>query len=242
MLDPSLARTTRRLIIVAATTATLHSEIACGLVTEPPCRYPLSWTGLWRVDRYLEEIEGDAAGAETAWAVSGGTGSFVLGHREQYSVRFLLDNEASIADWGFEICSRCSLAEAAVTVNPPDELRYQRPGRGATSTSVRVEARVDTRTLSKFGTIERWRALTSGSDKALLMEVSRSYQPVNDQGNIQGRESIRTYSVLPGKGKSRQEDELRLETPTSTSRSSLTLCPLERPLIDPVRRTTWDAG
>ena len=65
---------------------------------------------------------------------------------------------------------------------------------------------------------------------ALVMEIRRSYLPVNDRGNIEGSERIQTYV----KGE--------LDAPTSTSRSSLTLRPLERPFSDPVRRPTWNVG
>lgn len=232
MRDVSLLRVSRRLVLAATTSLTLTSDHA--FATEPLCRYPRSWTGVWRVDRCLEMVEGNVTTAEVAWTVSGGTGAFVPGHREEYGVRFLLDDEvASVADWAFEICSRCALPDAAVSWDLQDELKYQRAPRAVTA--VCVEARTDLRTLSQFGAIERWRTVPGGGGEELVLEVRRTYLPVNDLGNIEGRELIRTYSAPPG-------IKVDLQEPTSTSRSSLTLRPLERRLWEPIRRPTWNAG
>ena len=224
------APASRRLVLAAATCAGHISFQNSALATETS-KFPLSWVGVWTVDRCLEAVEGDAAAAEAAWTVSGGTGMCVPDNRERYRVRFVLDDDASVNDWRFEICSRCTLPATAVSWNQPDDLRYQRAPRAVTTWH--VESRIPTRTLSSFGAIERWRATTGRGGEALAMEIRRSYRPVNDQGNIEGVELIRTYR-LPVQGE--------LEEPTSTSRSSLTLRTLERPLSDPVERPTWDFG
>ena len=218
----------RRFVLAATALPFFYSHDAHA--TTPPSRYPVSWAGIWRVDRRLETVDGDAAAAETAWRVSGGTGDF-LSRREDYSVRFSIEDEvASVADWKFEMCSRCSLPESAVLWDPPDDLRYERAPR-AVAMAVHVEERIGTRTASNFGAIERWRvARSGGGGEALLMEVRRDYRPVNDRGNIEGSERIRTYSTLD------------LEVPTSTSRSSLTLRALDRQMYEPLRRPTWDVG
>ena len=227
----------RRLALVTAAAAfsSTHPP-AAGAIGQSQVYFPLSWTGRWSVERTLDSINGDAAAADFAWRALGGSGEFVSGHTERYEHAFVLDEreQASVADARTELSSRNSqgtghAAEVQLTSRGPT-LRYKRQT-DRDWTELLLISETSLRTLSSYGTIERWVVQSGGGQQRqqqqqLVVEMSRSYRPINAQGFIVGRETISTYDAsgdLP-------------EQPSSTSRSSLTLRPTFRPLSDPVSR------
>ena len=216
-----------RRVAIATTAAALSSPGPAALAIEQQVLFPVSWTGRWIVERKLESVEGDAVAAEAAWRAVGGNGEFVVGHIEEYENAFLPQEreQATIADMQTELATRST---AAVHWSG-DSIRYKR--RVDTGwTELRLLAVTSLRTLSNYGSLELW-AVARESDRRgrgqLLVEVSRSFKPVNDQGVILAREAVCTYDQRRAKGE--------FEPPTSASRSSLTLRPSFRPLSDPMK-------
>ena len=226
----------RQLALAAAAAALSFTSPPPLAARQPPPQaelYPLSWTGRWTVERRLDSIEGDANAAEAAWRAIGGCGEFVQGHTESYETAFLLQEreQASIIDLQAELSTRNALAEAAEVQR--SQIKLKRKGdRGYTLRLIGDP--ISLKTLSTYGAIERWVVTREGGSKQqqqqqLVVEVSRSYKPVNAQGLILGREVLSSYPYVDAA-------EARFDQPSSTSRSSLTLRPISRPLSDPVRR------
>lgn len=196
--------------------------------------FPLSWTGTWRVEREILSVDGDPSVAERAWRSTGGEGKFEVGAVENYSVDFVthggVDAEA-FPDWRSEISSRCRLSPLSVVWEParPDILEYFRADGGA-AVRLAVESRVLLRTFSSYGALDviDVSERRGGSRRLRTLQLSRTYKPVNDAGEIIGREVLETCDApsVPGE----------VASPTSTTKSKLTLRSFIRPLTDPVRR------
>lgn len=126
--------------------------------------YPPSLIGLWRCDRVVMSIEGDAQQAEGAWRLLGGEGS--IRQPESYALRYIPQPGATfgpdgkmvgdaqlqaitgtdgkkyfgvILDRGFELDSRTRGATVRWEPGAPDDLGYERTagGRGSAA-EVRV--------------------------------------------------------------------------------------------------------
>ena len=125
---------------------------------QPDVFYPPSLIGLWRCERVVTSIEGDAQQAEGAWRLLGGAGS--IRQPESYALRYIPQPGATIGpdgkmvgdarlqaitgtdgkkyfgvilDRGFELDSRTRGATVRWEPSTPDELSYERAagGRGS---------------------------------------------------------------------------------------------------------------
>lgn len=211
----------RRFALVTAAALSLkHAPAAVGIEQLlPQVLFPLSWTGRWAVERKLESIDGDATAAETAWRAIGGNGVFVSGHIEEYENAFLLQEgeQGTIADWQTELATRNSLSDTADLQCSGNVIRFKRRADRNWSELQLLHA-TSIRTMSNYGALETWAVADESHRQQLVVQVRRSYMPVNSQGAILASEVVST------------------ERPASTTRSSLTLRPTFRPLSDPVKR------
>ena len=227
---------TRRAAVLAVTTATaaLHSQVlSVPFAAASPLaalELPLSWTGVWSVQRSLDDISGDRQEAEKSWRLLGGSVNFAEGSTEHYRTRFIQADDAVAAfDWSFDVSSRAAIPESSMAWDGEAlRLRY-----------VRGELMILQREIyppgASFGATEllsaRQDLLTDGWSAAQrALRVSRAFR-IDQSGVIRAREVVKTFDMTSATSSASAD-----VGSTSITRSSLTMREITRPLGDSVRR------
>ena len=191
---------------------------------------PLSWTGLWSVQRSIVSVSGSEELAEKSWRLLGGSGPFAEGRHESYQTRFiqqkrsgLLAEAAASFDWAYDVSSRAGLAESSLDWDGV-RLRYLR------GELVLLEREIYPPGAS-FGATELLADRPLPADGLLqpTLRVSRSFR-IDQEGVIRAREVVKTFDASATSSASADLGS------TSCTRSSLTMREISRPFGDSVRR------